>query len=638
MNRVITKFHLNKRVSLLHFVADVAVILVSAFASLYLRLRSDEYYDHLQALLFHLPFILLVRVASLYFLNCYSVIWRYISANDAFQIIKACMVSSAVIVFFTFFIPDYIERLPRTFYIIDGILVTLSLTGMRLLRRLQLEQRTTKPNPQGKRTLIFGAGQNGRLIAHRFKMDQALNTHVVGFIDDDRDKRSMNIQGIPVLGTREDLARLIQSQQITQLIVALGNLPSGLLRDIVQITRQFNIRPRLVSSLSQNKNMEFYRDVDLSDLLGRSRCQMDLTSVKTMIKGRKILVTGAGGSIGSELARQIMTHEPARLLLLDHAEFSLYEIDNELRLTNNETEKVVPLLIDIKDQKSLRLALKEYAPEVVFHAAAYKHVHLVEANPYSSIINNVQATRILLDICKEINVESFVMISSDKAVNPAGIMGATKRVCELLVAISAFETKKLYCSVRFGNVLGSSGSLIPLLKNQIMEGGPITITHPEITRFFMLIPEAVSLVLKAATISNPGDISILKMGEPVKILEIARSLIALMGKSDEEIPIIYTGLRPGEKMFEELYIRGDELKTEHSEILTLPHGDSNLVNSFDSIKKLKDRIANMCEEAYSGSKQAIFDLNEIVKSHSLPSSRLDSKTTSKAVSTTRTEH
>ncbi len=633
MKRIVSKFHLDKRVSFLHLIADIGVILISAFASLYLRLRSDEYYDHLHALLMYLPVILLIRLLGLYFLNCYSVIWRYISANDAFQIIKACVVSSALIVLFTFFIPDHFARLPRTFYIIDGILVTLGLTGIRLLRRLQIEHRNASPTVQGKRTLIFGAGQNGRLIAHRFKMDPALNTHVVGFIDDDREKRSMNIQGIPVLGTREDLARLIQSQQISELVVALGQLPSGLLRDIVQITRQFNIRPRLVSSLSQNKNMEFYRDVDLSDLLGRSRCQMDLTSVKAMIKGKKILVTGAGGSIGSELARQIMSHEPARLLLLDHAEFSLYEIDNELRLTNNESEKVVPLLIDIKDQKTLRLALKEYAPEVVFHAAAYKHVHLVEANPYSSIINNVQATRILLEICKEINVSNFVLISSDKAVNPAGIMGATKRVCELLVAMSAFETKKMYCSVRFGNVLGSSGSLIPLLKNQIMEGGPITITHPEITRFFMLIPEAVSLVLKAATISNPGDISILKMGEPVKILEIARSLIALMGKSDDEIPIIYTGLRPGEKMFEELYIRGDELKTEHSEILTLPHGDSNLVNNYDSIKKLKDRINNMCEEAFAGSKQAIFDLNEIVRSHSLPSTIKTEVTT-----TRRTEH
>ena len=616
MSRILTKFHLAKRISLLHFIADVLIVSFSAFASLYLRLRSEEYYDHLPTLLAYLPFIVFVRIAALYILNCYSVIWRYISANDAFQIMKACVASSVFIVLVTFFIPDGIERLPRTFYIIDGILVTLGLTGIRLLRRLQLEQRNASAHSLGKRTLIFGAGQNGRLIAHRFKNDSSLNTHVVGFIDDDHHKRSMNIQGIPVLGSREELARLIQTQQISQLIVALGNLPGGLLRDIVQVTRQFNIRPRLVSSLSQNKNMEFYRDVDLSDLLGRSRCQMDLTSVQAMIRGRKILVTGAGGSIGSELARQIMSHEPARLLLLDHAEFSLYEIDNELRLTNNESEKVVPLLIDMKDERTLRLALKEYAPEVVFHAAAYKHVHLVEGNPYSSIINNIQATRNLLDICKEINVDNFVLISSDKAVNPAGIMGATKRVCELLVAMTALETKKSYCSVRFGNVLGSSGSLIPLLKTQIIDGGPVTITHPEITRFFMLIPEAVSLVLKAATISNPGDISVLKMGDPVKILEIARSLIALMGKSEEEIPIIYTGLRPGEKMFEELYIRGDELKTEHPEILTLPHGDSNL--NFDSIKKLKERISQMCEHAFAGSKQAIFDLNDIVKSQSIP--------------------
>jgi FlaA1/EpsC-like NDP-sugar epimerase len=633
LKQILKKFHLNKRVSLPHLLVDLFIIIASTFASLYLRLRSDEYYDHLSALLMYLPLIVLVRFACLYFLNCYSVIWRYISANDAFQIMKACFASSVLIVLITFFIPDQFERLPRTFYVIDGILVSLGLLGARLLRRLQIEQRGVTSNAQlGKRTLIYGAGQNGRLLAQRFKVDASLNTQVIGFIDDDHEKRSMTIQGVPVLGLKADLANVIEANDITQIIIALGHLPSDLLRDIVQITRKYNIRPRVVTSLAQSKNMEVYRDIDLSDLLGRSRREMDLTSVKEMIKGRKILVTGAGGSIGSELARQIMSHEPARLLLLDHSEFSLYEIDKELRLTSHESEKVVPLLIDLKDEKTLRLALREYVPDVVFHAAAYKHVHLVETNPYSSIINNVQATKTFLQICKEINVENFVLISSDKAVNPVGVMGATKRVCELLVAMSALETKKLYCSVRFGNVLGSSGSLIPLLKNQIIEGGPITITHQDMTRFFMLIPEAVSLVLKAATISNPGDISVLRMGEPVKIVEVARSLMALMGKTEEEIPIIYTGLRPGEKMFEELYIRGDELITEHPDILTLPNGDSTLVSQPESVKRLSERISKMCDEAYSGSKQALFELNEIVKTSSLPSTKKESSAAA------RTEH
>jgi FlaA1/EpsC-like NDP-sugar epimerase len=273
------------------------------------------------------------------------------------------------------------------------------------------------------------------------------------------------------------------------------------------------------------------------------------------------LVTGAGGSIGSELSRQIARYAPAKLLLLDHSEFNLYEIDRELRPATQSFESVVPLLTDIKDPGALEAIFAKYKPQVVFHAAAYKHVHLVEANVHSAILNNVLGTR---------NAERFVMISTDKAVNPVGAMGSTKRVCELLATQTGIRTGKPYSSVRFGNVLGSSGSLIPLISKQIEEGGPVTLTHPDMTRYFMLIPEAVALVLMSATLSQPGDINVLKMGEPIRIAELAKSLMALMGKSEEEIGIAYTGVRPGEKMYEELYLTGDELTTRHSDILTVP--------------------------------------------------------------------
>lgn len=607
-----------RAVSIRHLSVDIAVICFSLLASLYLRLGSYEYFDHLSTALAYLPLIVLIRVGTLYLFKCYNVIWRYVSANDAFQLAKASAMSTALIVFFTFFIPDAFPRLPRMVYIIDGILVSLCLTGIRLLRRIQLESNQTKTSQHGQRTLIYGAGHNGRLLAHRFKVDPALNIHVVGFIDDDPEKQDMQIHGVPVIGDLQSLKSILESHRIAQLIITIGNLHGELLREIVQVCREFQIRPRIVTSLSQSKNMEIYRDVNLSDLLGRPKLEIDLSSVREMIKGKRILVTGAGGSIGSELSRQILSHDPAKLLLLDNSEYNLYEIDKELRHTNSENERVVPLLMDLKDHKSLRPILKEYMPELVFHAAAFKHVHLVEANPFSAILNNVYSTHHLLEVCREIDVKNFILISTDKAVNPGGVMGATKRVCELLVSINAIESRRSYCSVRFGNVLGSSGSLIPLLKKQILEGGPVTITHPDMTRFFMLIPEAVSLVLKASTISNPGDISVLKMGEPVKILDVARSLMSLMGKTETEVPIIFTGLRPGEKMFEELYIRGDELKTEHPDILTLPNGDSLLGMRLDLCKKLKDQINTMCDYAFQADKRALFELNDIIRNHSIP--------------------
>jgi FlaA1/EpsC-like NDP-sugar epimerase len=588
-----------------------------------LRVGPDIDPRFLSQIAFYLPAILAIRLICLFSFRCYTVMWRYISIVDAWRLTQAVFLSSGIIIAFSFFLPPEVQRLPRSIYVIEALTCLLILMAVRLARRMRYEAESSKLTVSGKRTLILGAGTNGRLIAHRFKSDASLETHVVGFLDDDPRKANLIIGGIPVIGDRRILQQLIDKHRVTQVIVAVPNIKSHVLREIVAATRPFNIRPRLTTRLGaatedKSKNLEIIREVELSDLLNRPRREVDYGLVRSMIQGRRVLVTGAGGSIGSELARQIMQCDPARLVLLDHSEYNLYEIDKELRLSTHDTQRVVPLLADLKDYASLRSSMLEYKPELVFHAAAYKHVHLVEANPFTSISNNVGGTHNLLQLCLEVGVDTFLMISTDKAVNPAGVMGASKRVCELLVTAMALETGKQYCSTRFGNVLGSSGSIIPLLRQQIQNGGPVTITHPEVTRFFMLIPEAVSLVLTASTVAKPGDVSVLKMGDPVKILEIARSMISLMDRSEDDIPIVFTGLRPGEKMHEELYLRGDEVQTEHPDILTLRNGDSSLTNDRTEIARLRDIVDQMLALARDSSREALFKLSEIVSSNYVP--------------------
>ncbi|WP_408097736.1 UDP-N-acetylglucosamine 4,6-dehydratase family protein [Peredibacter sp. HCB2-198] len=345
--------------------------------------------------------------------------------------------------------------------------------------------------------------------------------------------------------------------------------------------------------------------MDLKNLLNRPPVEVDLGPVAEQLQNKIVMVTGGGGSIGSELCRQIIQMRPLKLLILDHSELNLYKIDSELRERNFEVE-IVSILADIKELHSLIKIFHKYSPDYVYHAAAYKHVHLVESNPYSSIVNNVLGTKNLIDCSIDFQVKTFVMVSTDKAVNPVSIMGATKRICEMLITEAAEKSGRRFCSVRFGNVLGSSGSLIPLLEKQVLSGGPVTITHPDMMRYFMLISEAVKLVLKAGQLSNPGDVYILKMGPPVKVIEMARKVIQLLGKTEEEIPIIFTEIRPGEKLFEELYLVGNETLTEHEDILVLPHRSIEKQNleliqeivkyAFDENEKALELLRILCSK------------------------------------------
>ncbi len=616
MKRVIHRFRPGA-FSFKHLGTDALLIVISLYLSLWLRLGEARIDEHLDALNRFALIFLGLRLLSLLGWGVYQSMWRYISIPDALTLGKAVLFSVPLLISATYVLPDF-GLIPRSLFFIDAFVVMALLMGARLLRRRVYEgqaAKSAKATQKMGKVIIYGAGTNGRHLAQRFASDPARNVEVLGFIDDDPKKRDRRIGGLQVIGNGSELEELVYRTGATDLIVAITNPPTDLLRQLVVLGRKYRVRPQVINNLNAQainpKQAQLYRQVELSDLLNRAPAQIDLDAVRGMIRGRRVLVTGAGGSIGSELARQVSRFEPARLLLLDHSEFNLYEIDRELRPSTEAGGTVVPLLLDIKDKTALARVFEEYRPEVILHAAAYKHVHLVEANPFAAVLNNVLGTKNLLELAEQFRSERFLLISTDKAVNPGGVMGATKRVCELLVTRWGFALQKPFSSVRFGNVLGSSGSLIPLLRQQIQDGGPITLTHPDMTRYFMLIPEAVSLVLMSSYLSQPGDISVLRMGEPIRIFDLAKSLLALMGRNEEEVPIMFTGVRPGEKMFEELYLTGDELTTPHEDILTVPMGDLRSGLSRDEVVVKAQRLIQLAE---SGDPACLSDLRALVAS------------------------
>lgn len=573
MHAVLKRF-LPGHFSLRHMAVDAVLILIALYISLWMRLGELRLGDHVHVLNRLALLFVAIRLVTFLAFGVYQSLWRYISTFDANRLGAAVLLSTSLMVSLTYIVS--VGVLPRSFFIIDAFVCPALLMGVRLLRRRLFERRMQpqKGSVSLGKLIIYGAGQNGRLLAQRMMNDPNRDRDLLGFIDDDPQMRDKNIQSLPVLGEHAELENILQKSGCTDLVVAITVPPPDLMREIVILGRKLNVRVQRISQFDSarilNRGEAVYRQVELKDLLSRPSTDVDLPSLKSLMEGKVVLVTGAGGSIGSELSRQIARFSPAKLLLLDHSEFNLYDIDRELRPDTSNFSSVVPLMVDIKDEISLGHVFDRYKPQIVFHAAAYKHVHLVEANAAPSVLNNVKGTLNLLRLCEKAGVERFVMISTDKAVNPVGAMGATKRVCEILTSQQGFRLNRPYSSVRFGNVLGSSGSLIPLLTKQIENGGPVTLTHPDMTRYFMLIPEAVSLVLMSGTLSRPGDINVLKMGEPLRILDLAKSLMALMGKSENEIDIAFTGVRPGEKMYEELYLTGDELTTRHPDILTVP--------------------------------------------------------------------
>ncbi len=470
-----------------------------------------------------------------------------------------------------------IEQLKGFWLQIHGVIMLdlfttiMLLAGARMVVRLYHEEYFSSTPAVLKRFLIVGAGDAGEALLREMMRIKMGEYHVVGFVDDDPVKQGMRIHGVPVLGAVDTLPKICTEQKIDEIGIALPSASHKELRRVVQVCQGTNIRFRTVPSItdiaSGKLRVSQIRDVEIHDLLGRDVVELDLDDIEHFLKGKTIFVTGAGGSIGSEMCRQVCKFKPKLLLLAEQAENPLFFIERELETAFSDV-RILPLICDITDKPRLRQLFAQYKPQVVIHAAAHKHVPLMETNPGEAVKNNVIGTMTVAEVANDFGVDNFVMISTDKAVNPTSIMGSTKRIAETYIQDLNSTSKTHFVTVRFGNVLGSNGSVVPIFKKQIADGGPVTVTHPEMRRYFMTIPEASQLVLQAATMGQGGEIFVLDMGEPVKILDLATELITLSGfKPNEDIEIVFTGMRPGEKLFEELSIEGEDmLPTRHPKI------------------------------------------------------------------------
>lgn len=491
---------------------------------------------------------------------------RYTNLNEMAAIFSAitCTVISSFIIQYLF-----MQKISLRLQLLTYILSMFLIISSRLFWRIYIEHKAQRQeSPLNKhRTLIIGAGEGGRILCNSILSSKAINDlEVIGFVDDDPNKYKTYLSGIKVVGNTKDLPRLIDELSIDMVTIAIPSLPRKRIREIFHLIEskevKMNTMPSIEEIASGKINVSRLKEIDVVDLLGREEVKLDLDKLKSHISGKVILVTGAGGSIGSEICRQVLAFSPKKLLLLGHGENSIYLIHRELSgdPSYNKTE-IIPIIADIQDREKIFHIMKEHQPDIVYHAAAHKHVPLMEYNPREAVKNNIKGTKNVAEAAKEANVKNFVMVSTDKANNPPNVMGATKRIAEMIVTGLNEENCTKFSAVRFGNVLGSRGSVIPVFREQIAKGGPITITDFRMTRYFMTIPEASRLVIQSGALAKGGEIFVLDMSEPVKILDLARNMIRLSGYTEEEIEIVETGIRPGEKLYEELLLdkeRNDE--------------------------------------------------------------------------------
>lgn len=581
---------------LLLIIADILAVILSYGIALWLRfdLRYSAIpREYMEGYLIYLPVAVIVTGFAYHAAKLYRSIWSYAGVSE---VLRVCAASLASAIFTGILTGAVFVRMPVAFYWIGWLLLFLFTGAARLSYRLarRIANFQSQPGEEGKNVMIIGAGAAGRTLVREYQTSQWITDKVKCFIDDNPDKKGRYLEGVPITGTRDDIQRAVEKYRINKIILALPSVPNSEKKEILDICKYTGCQVQTVPGIYQLINGEVrvsqLRDVEIEDLLGRDPIRLDIEEILGYVKDQVVLVTGGGGSIGSELCRQLAAHQVKQLIIFEMYENNAYEIQQELKYRYPDLDLVV-LIGSVRNSNRLEDVFRTYHPDIVYHAAAHKHVPLMEDSPNEAIKNNVIGTYKTAMRADKYHTKRFVLISTDKAVNPTNIMGASKRLCEMVIQMFAQKSKTVFTAVRFGNVLGSNGSVIPLFKKQIAHGGPVTVTHPDIIRYFMTIPEAVSLVLQAGAYARGGEIFVLDMGEPVKIVDLARNLIRLSGfKPDEDIKIEFTGLRPGEKLYEELLMAEEGLrKTENQRIFIgnpLPVDPDSFRKKLDELDKM----------------------------------------------------
>jgi FlaA1/EpsC-like NDP-sugar epimerase len=559
--------------------ADLAIVVAAWFFAFRLRFDTDlpvyyEYYVSWQIL----ALVAAIKLGIFALFGFYNRWWRYVSTRDMWGAARGVLAASLVTFLVFSFFGVHAAEVPRTVWVIDALLTLALVAGSRMLARTIIERPQSRSIvARGKEVILVGAGDAAQLMLKEILRTPDLGYTPIGLIDDDPRKKNLRLHGIRVLGTSDELPHLLRDRRPDELLIAIPSASGEQRARIVEMARAENVAVKTLPGLNELIAGDVdlakqVRPVEVEDLLGREPVEVDVDAIASYVKDKVVLVTGAGGSIGSELCRQLARAEPKRIVMVDQAETALFDIEREL-VDERRFSACVPVLADVRNRKRLNQVFERYRPDVVFHAAAYKHVPLMEANPLESVANNVLGTRIVANAAIEHNVERFVLISTDKALNPYSVYGQSKTLCEWIVGSHGErdDVPTKFVAVRFGNVLNSAGSVIPLFRRQIERGGPVTVTDAEMTRFFMTIPEAVALVIQAGAIGGRGRILVLDMGEPIRIVDLARNMIRLSGKEpDRDVAITFIGARPGEKIHEELFAEGETWKpTTHPKIVAL---------------------------------------------------------------------
>ena len=544
--------------------ADVLALCLASFLGLFVRFDlniSKIPPEYARAALEFLPYYILASLVIFFLARMYSTMWSVAGVREALHVVAACGLASLVQIAGMVLLQ---LSVPRSFFLVSFAALCAEELGIRLSYRVVISLFGNHSRKAAKRIMIVGAGTSGSVILKEMTTSSLVNGCVVCFVDDDRNKAGKFLNGVPVAGNRNDIPRLAEEYKIDEIYIAIPSASARERKAIIEICRETGCQVKILPGIYQLINGEVsiakLRNVEIEDLLGRDPIRVNLDEIMGYVSGKVVLVTGGGGSIGSELCRQVASHNPKQLIIFDIYENNAYDIQLELKEKYPDLDLVV-LIGSVRNTHRIETVFEKYRPDIVYHAAAHKHVPLMEDSPNEAIKNNVFGTYKTAKAADKYGTKRFVLISTDKAVNPTNIMGASKRMCEMVVQMMNARSKTDFVAVRFGNVLGSNGSVIPLFKKQIEQGGPVTVTHPDIIRYFMTIPEAVSLVLQAAAYAKGGEIFVLDMGEPMKILDLAKNLIRLSGyEPDVDIPIIFTGLRPGEKLYEELLMNEEGMQ------------------------------------------------------------------------------